>query len=87
MENSGTRIDWERYHRSQHQGSRRQGSGLGLSIVSTILGAHEMEYGVDYRDGYTIFWFRYPERLIKSRESPQKHYQEVFGPRIVNTET
>ena len=75
MENSGTRIDWERYHRSQHQGSRRQGSGLGLSIVSTILDAHEMEYGVDYKDGHTIFWFRYPERLIKNQKFPKGPHQ------------
>ena len=80
-------LIWERYHRSQHQGSRRQGSGLGLSIVSTILGAHEMEYGVDHRDGLTIFWFRYPERLIKNQKPPKKHQQEVSGPSIANTET
>lgn len=48
---------WERYQRSQHQGSRRQGTGIGLSIVSTILRAHNMTYGIDCRDGMTIFWF------------------------------
>lgn len=50
-------IIWERYQRSQHSNGRRLGTGIGLSIVSTILEAHEMEYGVDWEDGYTVFWF------------------------------
>lgn len=52
-------LIWERYQRSQHQGSRRQGTGIGLSIVRTILDAHSMTYGVDCKDGETIFWFSY----------------------------
>lgn len=55
------KLIWERYQRSQHQGSRRQGTGLGLSIVSTILNAHGMCYGVDCRDGLTVFWFGCPK--------------------------
>ena len=50
-------IIWERYQRSQHASSRRRGTGIGLSIVSTILEAHGMEYGVECEDGYTVFWF------------------------------
>ena len=50
-------IIWERYQRSQHQSGRRLGTGIGLSIVSTILKAHGMPYGVDCKDGYNIFWF------------------------------
>ena len=50
-------IIWERYQRSQHQSGRRLGTGIGLSIVSTILKAHDMPYGVDCKDGYNIFWF------------------------------
>lgn len=53
-------LIWERYQRSQHQGGRRQGTGIGLSIVSTILRAHNMTYGVDCADGLTIFWFHCP---------------------------
>ncbi|NOU77497.1 HAMP domain-containing protein [Paenibacillus sp. LMG 31459] len=51
---------WERYQRSQHQAGRRQGTGIGLSIVSTILKAHDMPYGVDCADGNTAFWFICP---------------------------
>lgn len=50
-------LIWERYQRSQHQGARRQGTGIGLSIVSTILKAHKASYGVDCSDGMTCFWF------------------------------
>lgn len=50
-------IIWERYQRSQHQSGRHMGTGIGLSIVSTILDAHGMTYGVDCEDGQTIFWF------------------------------
>lgn len=55
-------IIWERYQRSQHQAGRRQGTGIGLSIVKTILDAHDMTYGVDCADGLTCFWFCYPKQ-------------------------
>lgn len=51
---------WERYQRSQHQSGRRLGTGIGLSIVSTILDAHKMSYGVDCQGGMTSFWFAFP---------------------------
>lgn len=50
-------LIWERYQRSQHQGARRQGTGIGLSIVSTILKAHGISYGVDCDGGLICFWF------------------------------
>lgn len=68
------KLIWERYQRSQHQGGRRQGTGLGLSIVSTILKAHGMSYGVDCRDGLTIFWFACPKAPDKNDEK-----QNYFG--------
>ena len=51
---------WERYQRSQHQSGRRLGTGIGLSIVSTILGAHKMSYGVDCQVNQICFWFSCP---------------------------
>lgn len=53
-------LIWERYQRSQHESGRRLGTGIGLSIVSTILKAHDMNYGVDCQDGWTSFWFECP---------------------------
>ncbi|MFT4142976.1 MAG: HAMP domain-containing sensor histidine kinase [Mobilitalea sp.] len=55
-------IIWERYQRSQHHGGRNQGTGIGLSIVSTYLKAHSMKYGVECKDGLTTFWFEYADQ-------------------------
>ena len=54
-------IIWEKYQLSQHVGRRNRGTGIGLSIVSTFLKAHNMPYGVDCADGLTTFWFEYTE--------------------------
>ncbi len=59
-------LIWERYQRSQHQGGRKQGTGIGLSIVSTILKAHGMLYGLDCHDGLTVFWFECPDSISKT---------------------
>lgn len=48
---------WERYQRVQHQGGRKEGTGIGLAIVSTILTAHGLDYGANSGDGRNCFWF------------------------------
>lgn len=53
-------VIWERYQRVQHQGGRREGTGIGLSIVSTILEAHGFAYGADSGINDNTFWFSIP---------------------------
>lgn len=52
-------LIWNRYYRAKESHKRAiQGSGLGLSIVRTILESHGARYGVTSRDGEgTCFWF------------------------------
>ena len=59
---------WERYQRSQHQSGRRLGTGIGLSIVSTILVAHKIGYGVDCPEESIRFWFSCPKEIIQESE-------------------
>jgi signal transduction histidine kinase len=48
---------WERYRRVQHQAGRREGTAIGLAIVSTILKAHGIPLGVVSKNSITTFWF------------------------------
>ena len=52
-------LIWHRYYRAQESHKRAViGSGLGLSIVQSILEKHGMRYGVDSVQGEgTTFWF------------------------------
>ena len=53
-------LIWDRYYRTKGIAKRNvMGSGLGLSIVKSILDAHEARYGVESKepDG-TTFWFQ-----------------------------
>lgn len=53
---------WQRYYRTKGIKKRKiYGSGLGLSIVKSILEAHKALYGVDSVPGDgTTFWFELP---------------------------
>ncbi len=52
-------LIWNRYYRTKESHKRAViGSGLGLSIVQSILEKHGAEYGVDSQEGVgTTFWF------------------------------
>ncbi|MBZ3642395.1 HAMP domain-containing protein [Enterococcus casseliflavus] len=49
-------LIWERYQRVQH----KEGTGIGLAIVKTILTSHAFEYGAESKNGVTCFWFVVP---------------------------
>ena len=57
---------WDRYYRANQRKRNVIGSGLGLSIVKSILVAHGAEYGIDSELGKgTTFWFKLP---LKDRQ-------------------
>ena len=60
---------WERYYKVDKQHVRsRTGSGLGLSIVKTILELHHGLYGVESKKGEgACFWFALPA-IVEAEE-------------------
>lgn len=53
---------WERYYRTSANHEREiEGSGIGLSIVRSILALHNAKYGVESSEGKgSDFWFEMP---------------------------
>jgi signal transduction histidine kinase len=53
-------LIWDRYYRTKGIKKRNiMGSGLGLSIVKSILEAHQVKYGATSQASYgTTFWFQ-----------------------------
>lgn len=73
----GTGIDkdllpyiWERYYKVDKTHVRSKvGSGLGLSIVKTILEMHHAKYGVESESGKgSTFWFTLPYIAIENKK-------------------
>lgn len=60
---------WERYYRANQHRRTVVGSGLGLSIVKSILSSHKARYGVSSEVGEgTEFWF---ELECATKEQPE----------------
>ncbi|MBQ1878583.1 MAG: HAMP domain-containing histidine kinase [Erysipelotrichaceae bacterium] len=54
-------LIWQRYYKADKQARVQSGSGLGLSIVKTILDLHKAEYGVESEINQGAdFWFELP---------------------------
>jgi len=51
---------WDRYYRSEKKHRRAVvGSGIGLSIVKSVMDKHNGEYGVDSQEGHgSTFWIK-----------------------------
>ncbi len=50
---------WLPYKKGNAERSNTKGSGLGLSIVRTILELHKFTYGVNNKEDGVIFWFKF----------------------------
>lgn len=57
-------IIWERYSRRQHQGERKEGTGIGLAIVRTILDSHGFTYGVRSGEHENTFYFNIGKQAL-----------------------
>ena len=71
-------LIWNRYYRAKENHKRAvQGSGLGLSIVRSILESHGAPFGVESRQGKgSTFWFeldRCSQADEKNREAALQH--------------
>lgn len=65
---------WDRYYRvserNQTHKRAKMGSGIGLSIVKSVLEHHNFKYGADSELGKgSVFWFEAPEY---SKETPEQ---------------
>lgn len=61
---------WDRYYRSSQSKRAVVGSGIGLSIVKSLLIVHNAEYGIDsVINNGTTFWFELPYLDVNAEET------------------
>lgn len=70
---------WDRYYHADAPQRATKGSGLGLSIVKSIMELHGATYGVESKVGEgSSFWFRLP---LYTEKKPLPENQQSLSPR------
>lgn len=49
---------WEPYYRSENT-ARKEGNGLGLTVVKSVFELNELKYGVKFKNNIITFWYSF----------------------------